>query len=240
MLRCLFFSYFNIIPVVEFVSKHFLNDVAIGDVTSSYMRLDAWDDVYGNIRSAPIVTLIGGPLAAALSVNTPAFEYLRQYLSLGLLSFGNFGLAGFVVCMPLPLATRTDERVRTLYFAMAPQLLVTGIFTDSLFQFSSLILSSTLGTDPGGMAGTPGAKGSIRIGSRPSVMKALRKPVLSHFSFIDTLRGSAAFLVAFFHTFLALAGQEGERAPNGFNHFVFGVVFGHFDLESTRSASFSW
>jgi hypothetical protein len=142
---CLFFSYFNIIPVVEFVSKHFLNDVAIGDVTSSYMRLDAWDDVYANIRAAPIVTVIGGPLAAALSVNTPASNicdnvYLWVFYHLGI-----FGLAGFVVCMPLPLATRTDLRVRTLYFAMASQLLVTGIFTDSLFQFSSLILCFTLG-----------------------------------------------------------------------------------------------
>lgn len=145
ILACLFFSYFNIIPVVEFVSRHILNNSEIGDVNSSYMRLDAWDDVFSDIRATPMVAIIGGPLASALALDAPPSNicdnvYLWLFYHLGI-----FGLLSFVVCIPMPLATRTDTRVRALYFAAATQVLVAGIFTDSLFYFSSLTLFLTLG-----------------------------------------------------------------------------------------------
>ncbi len=142
---CLFFSWFNIIPVVVWVSQHLLANSDIGNVDSSYMRLDTWDDVFRDIRGAPAVTVIGGPLAAALSLNAPASEicdnvYLWMFYHTGL-----FGLIAFLACLPMPLAVRADPRSRALYFAAATQLLVTGIFTDSLFYFSSLILFLALG-----------------------------------------------------------------------------------------------
>jgi hypothetical protein len=142
---CLFFSYFNIIPLVEFVSTHLLHDSAIGSVESSYMRLDTWDDVYRDITGTPVVALIGGPLAAALSLGAPPSNICDNIYLWMFYHTGIFGLLAFIVGVPLPLATRAGPRARALYFAAATQLLVTGIFTDSLFYFSSLVLFFALG-----------------------------------------------------------------------------------------------
>lgn len=142
---CLFFSYFNIIPAVEFVSKHVLNDSDIGNVESSYMRLDTWDNVFRDIKDTPAVAIIGGPLASALSLNAPPSNICDNIYLWFFYHTGIFGLIVFLVCVPLPLLARTDARLRAFYFATTAQLLVTGIFTDSLFFFSALVTFFTLG-----------------------------------------------------------------------------------------------
>jgi hypothetical protein len=145
ILACLFFSDNNIIPAVEFVSKHVLSGFAIGDVNSSYERLDSWDDVIRDIRAAPIVIIIGGPLAAALSLDAPPSNICDNIFLWIFYHTGIFGLLGFVIVTPMPLTTRTDPRGRALYFGAAVQVLVTGIFTDSLFYFSSVLMFFALG-----------------------------------------------------------------------------------------------
>jgi len=168
---CLFFSYFNIIPMVEWVSSHLLSGTAIGDVNSSYMRIDSWDDVVNGLKAAPLIAIIGSPLASALSLNLGAPPTLicdNIYLWF-LFHFGIFGWLAILICIPIPLATRASPEARALYFAAAAQLLVTGIFTDSFFYFSSLILFFALGLILGQRETTRlPAPARIRLRARPA------------------------------------------------------------------------